>query len=135
SPPLYPPARGRSHLPVRSAQLSTGELRPLATPLRGVGLYLAASFADAKLGRASRTAVRLDRVSCTKCNLTRAHIPPRARSAQAYRKGVPKGAAAPFEMRCIELSSPPVAARLPLLGNEINGRGQGVGSLPYVVFS
>ena len=50
-------------------------------------------------------------------------------------KGVPKGAAAPFEMRCIELSSPPVAARLPLLENEINGRGQGVGSLPCVVFS
>ena len=41
----------------------------------------------------------------------------------------------PFEMRCIELSSPPVAARLPLLENEINGRGQGVGSLPCVVFS
>ena len=143
--PLHPPARGRSHLPVRSA---LGKRHRRLTPppyplLRGVNFYLAASFADAKLDRASRTAVRLG--SC-------AHPPVRARSAQAYRKRGSKGGGSrlpprsamdgrhwrpspPFEMRCIELSSPPVAARLPLLENEINGRGQGVGSLPCVVFS
>ncbi len=144
--PLHSPTGERSHLPVRSA---LGKRHRRLTPppyplLRGVNFYLAASFADAKLDRASRTAVRLG--SC-------AH-PPRkgplssglpqkgfqrgmksrlpARSAMDGRHWRPSP---PFEMRCIELSSPPVAARLPLLENEINGRGQGVGSLPCVVFS
>ena len=83
-PPLYPPTGERSHLPVRSA---LGKRHRRLTPppyplLRGVNFYLAASFADAKLDRASRTAVRLG--SC-------AHPPVRARSAQAYRKRGSKG--------------------------------------------
>src|SRR5699024_10178278 len=40
----------------------------------------------------------------------------------------PLATIAPFEMRCIEFSPPPVAARLSLLENVINGRGQGVGT-------
>ena len=125
---MYPPTGERSHLPVRSA---LGKRHRRLTPppyplLRGVNFYLAASFADAKLDRASRTAVRLG--SC-------AHPPKGPLSSGLPQKGFQRGAAAPFEMRCIELSSTPVAARLPLLENEINGRGQGVGSLPCVVFS
>ncbi len=84
-----------------SAAASVGDGRsPLATiaPLciphggertpRGVCLYLAASFAKAKLGRASR-ATR---------DLARAHTPVRARLAlDYYKKGVSKGAIAPLK--------------------------------------
>ena len=95
--PFVSPTGERSHLPVRSA-LGKRHWRLTPPPyplLRGVCLYLAASFANAKL----------DRVSCTKCNLTRAHIPPKGVLSPGYRKGVPKGRS-PFEMRCIEYSSP-----------------------------
>ena len=86
---------------------------------RGVCLYLAASFAKAKLGRASR-ATR---------DLARAHTPVRARLAlDYYKKGVSKGAIAPFEMRCIEFPPPPVAASpLPELTISTGG-GRGVGT-------
>ena len=83
SPPFVPPTGERSHLPGRSA-LGKRHWRLTPPPhplLRGVCLYLAASFANAKL----------DRVSCTKCNLTRAHIPPKGVLSPGYCKGVPKG--------------------------------------------
>ena len=81
--PLHSPTGERSHLPVRSA-LGKRHWRLTPPPyplLRGVCLYLAASFANAKL----------DRVSCTKCNMTRAHIPPKGVLSPGYCKGVPKG--------------------------------------------
>ena len=54
--------------------------------------------------------------------------PPRSCLALVYCEGVPKGATAPFEMRCIELPPPPAPARLPLSKKYRRGRGQGVGT-------
>ena len=118
-----------------SAAASVGDGRsPLATiaPLciphggertpRGVCLYLAASFAKAKLGRASR-ATR---------DLARAHTPVRARLAlDYYKKGVSKGAIAPFEMRCIEYSPPPVQKSYPPFLIPLTGGGRGWGEMGY----
>ena len=96
----------------RRRTLSTGELRPLATPLRGVNFYLAASFANAKL----------DRVSCTKCNLTRAHIPKGMLIPNLLRKGVPKGQS-PFGKLNLEKRNPPPmpGGHLPPLGRSMGG--------------
>ena len=72
--PFVSPTGERSHLPVRSALGKRHwRLTPPPSPPRGVNFYLAASFANAKLGR----------VSCTKCNLTRSY-PPRAHYSLAY---------------------------------------------------
>ena len=81
--PLHLPTGERSHLPVRSA---LGKRHRRLTPppcplLRGVNFYLAASFADAKLDRASRTAVRLG--SC-------AHPPKGSLVLDLLQKGFPK---------------------------------------------
>ena len=85
----------------RRRTLSTGELRPLATPLRSVNFYLAASFANAKL----------DRVSCTKCNLTRAHIPQGHAYPQPSTKRGSKGAEPLWKGKFRKKKSPSHAGR------------------------
>ena len=122
--------------------VATGDHRPLCIPHggertpRGVCLYLAASFAKAKLGRASR-ATR---------DLARAHTPVRARLAlDYYKKGVSKGAGLGcrlgrrwtvatgdhFEMRCIEYSPPPVQKSHPPFLIPLTGGGRGWGEMGY----
>ena len=115
SPPLYPPTGERSHLPVRSA---LGKRHRRLTPppyplLRGVNFYLAASFADAKLDRASRTAVRLG--SC-------AHPPKGSLVLDLLQKGFPKNNTRlrlPLPARLCRATSPTGGgkSRLPLWGS------------------
>ena len=124
APPLYPP---------------TGESTPPYPLLQGgASVSAAASVGPKRCPLGTRTPLAPPRKGPLSSGLPqkgfqrgmKSRLP--ARSAMDGRHWRPSP---PFEMRCIELSSPPVAARLPLLENEINGRGQGVGSLPCVVFS